>query len=134
MRLLLSFLLAFWFPAISIAQKKVFNCEILRKSIERKEFSQQFFLDKYNEDITIVDTGGYFNYCQPLYVGNRKAIIYHDTCFLTKEHAIIIYNTQNYAKSSVIHFFRKCSNTSLEIEYKTKGEKVKIISALRGIF
>lgn len=134
---LLYLLFTILFNSAIIGQESVnFNCLALQKTIETKKFKEVFLNCEYkeNKELIIIDTSNVFIDCSDMEVCGRKIIISHNW---TKERAgNIIIVTRGVRKKGYFSFCFWCPlhGGSVNLDFKEKRQKVKLINSKSGDF
>lgn len=114
---------------------KKLDCILLKKSVKTEIFQKQFNICSSQENISIIDTGMYFNGCILPEVCNRNLLTYSETnSSISNDKAIYIYRIEKYKNTYKVYFFRPLSGASLNLRVKYKNGRVKILDYEVGAF
>jgi hypothetical protein len=114
--------------------KKV-DCVLLNKAVEAEIFRKQFYICSAQEVISIIDTSMYFKECELPEVCSRSFSLGNKfNNSMVSKTAIVIYRIDNIKHIYSLYFYRPHTGASLNLKFRYKRNKVKLLSYKVGAF
>jgi hypothetical protein len=133
-KFLFPLLVIFCFSTKNYSQSNSFlNCNLIKESIENKEFNKYFKVDKFpKKDFNIVDTSNFFKNCYIGDIYNRKINIINN--IESGKNLIYVYCIKKIKNKTTLQYFDPTSNILLTIELTEKRKCIKVKVVDLGIF
>ena len=133
------FIFGIWASCISYSVNaqnvKRIDCVLLNKAVETEIFQKQFYICSTQEDISIIDTSMYFKGCGLPEVCSRKFSLYNKfNDSMGNKTAIVIYRVDNIKHTYSLYFYRPHTGASLNLKFRYKKNKVKLLGYEVGAF